>query len=252
MRCPGSPSRKSSGSYPWFALFTYSPDDPGFSQATSGGNVSNGVGRVGALTADMLFNLFGLPAYLFTVMVFYLGWMLYREQKTHQPLTRTDFALRFGGFLLTLVTSCALSTLHFSPAGFNETAGGIVGQMVGHGLAALMKPLGATVLLFFTWVASISLFLGISWFTVMDAIGRTCLKGFEALLARLTVTRLGMNDQVELAAGEAHDLGFDLGRVVTVFVDYQATAADCGAQPFGFQCQSDHTQQPTLEDRLAG
>ncbi|MEE4162096.1 MAG: DNA translocase FtsK 4TM domain-containing protein, partial [Woeseiaceae bacterium] len=80
----------------WFALFTYSPDDPGFSQATSGGNVSNGVGRVGALTADMLFNLFGLPAYLFTVMVFYLGWMLYREQKTHQPLTRTDFALRFG------------------------------------------------------------------------------------------------------------------------------------------------------------
>ncbi|MEM8817124.1 MAG: DNA translocase FtsK 4TM domain-containing protein, partial [Pseudomonadota bacterium] len=62
----------------WFALFTYSPDDPGFSRATASGNVSNGVGRVGALTADFLFNFFGLPAYLFTVMVFYLGWMLYR------------------------------------------------------------------------------------------------------------------------------------------------------------------------------
>ncbi|MEE4163093.1 MAG: DNA translocase FtsK 4TM domain-containing protein [Woeseiaceae bacterium] len=187
----------------WFALFTYSPDDPGFSQATSVGNVSNGVGRVGALTADMLFNLFGLPAYLFTVMVFYLGWMLYREQKTHQPLTRTDFALRFGGFLLTLVTSCALSTLHFSPAGFNETAGGIVGQMTGHGLAALMKPLGATVLLFFTWVASISLFLGISWFTVMDAIGRTCLKAFEALLARVTAWRDELKDRRELQRQQA-------------------------------------------------
>ena len=29
----------------WFALFTYSPDDPGFSQATATSNVSNGVGR---------------------------------------------------------------------------------------------------------------------------------------------------------------------------------------------------------------
>ena len=97
------------------------------SQATAGSDVQNGVGRVGALIADLLFNFFGRPAYLFTVMVFYLGWMLYREQKTQQALTRMDFALRFGGFLATLVTSCALSTLHFSPVGFNETAGGAPG-----------------------------------------------------------------------------------------------------------------------------
>ncbi len=82
----------------WFALFTYDPADPGFSQATSSDQVSNGIGRVGALTADVLFNLFGRPAYLFTLMVFYLGWMLYREQKTLEPYTRTDFALRFAGF----------------------------------------------------------------------------------------------------------------------------------------------------------
>ena len=62
-------------------------------------------------------------------MVFYLGWMLYREQKTQQELTRADYAWRFGGFVATLVTSCALSTLHFSPVGFNETAGGIIGQI---------------------------------------------------------------------------------------------------------------------------
>ncbi len=137
----------------WFALFTYDPSDPGFSQATAGTEVRNGVGRVGALVADLLFNFFGRPAYLFTVMVFYLGWMLYREQKTQQALTRMDFALRFGGFLATLITSCALSTLHFSPEGFNETAGGIVGQVVGHGLESVMKLLGASALLFMLWVA---------------------------------------------------------------------------------------------------
>jgi S-DNA-T family DNA segregation ATPase FtsK/SpoIIIE len=163
----------------WFALFTYDPADPGFSQATAGTDVQNGVGRVGALTADLLFNFFGRPAYLFTVMVFYLGWMLYREQKTQQALTRMDFALRFGGFLATLITSCALSTLHFSPVGFNETAGGIVGQVVGHGLESVMKLLGASTLLFMLWVASISLFLGISWFSVMDRLGHWCLVAYE-------------------------------------------------------------------------
>ena len=163
----------------WFALFTYDPADPGFSQATAGAEVQNGVGRVGALVADLLFNFFGRPAYLFTVMVFYLGWMLYREQKTQQALTKMDFGLRFGGFLATLVTSCALSTLHFSPDGFNETAGGIVGQVVGRSLESVMKLLGASTLLFVLWVASISLFLGISWLAVMDRIGHWCLVAFE-------------------------------------------------------------------------
>ncbi len=173
----------------WFALFTYDVRDPGFSQATSGGEVNNGVGRVGALVSDLLFNFFGRPAYLFTVMVFYFGWMLYREQKTKQRLTRMDFALRFAGFIATLVTSCALSTLHFSPAGFNETAGGIVGQVVGYRLESVMKLLGASLLLFVFWVASVSLFLGISWFAVMDRLGHWCLLGYEKSRAKFSELR---------------------------------------------------------------
>ena len=173
----------------WFALFTYDPADPGFSQATAGTEIQNGVGRVGALVADLLFNFFGRPAYLFTVMVFYLGWMLYREQKTQQALTKMDFVLRFGGFLATLLTSCALSTLHFSPVGFNETAGGIVGQVVGHSLESVMKLLGASTLLFVLWVASVSLFLGISWFSVMDRIGHWCLIAFEKAQLRISEFR---------------------------------------------------------------
>ena len=42
-----------------------------------------------------------------------------------------------------------------------------------------MKLLGASVLLFFLWVASVSLFLGISWLTVMDKLGRWCLIAYE-------------------------------------------------------------------------
>jgi S-DNA-T family DNA segregation ATPase FtsK/SpoIIIE len=169
----------------WYALFTYDVSDPGFSQATSSSSVNNGMGRVGAFAADFLFNFFGRPAYLFTVMVVYLGWMLYREQKTQHGYTRMDYALRVGGFVATLVTSCALATLHFSSIGFNETAGGIVGRIVGEWLESVMKLLGASTLLFVFWVASISLFLGISWFNVMDRVGRWCLVGYERARIKL-------------------------------------------------------------------
>ncbi|RLA24870.1 MAG: cell division protein FtsK [Gammaproteobacteria bacterium] len=163
----------------FFALFTYDPADPGFMQASGSGEINNGVGRVGALSADLLFTLFGRPAYLFTLLVFYLGWMIFREQQTHKELTRADYTLRVGGFLATLITSCALATLHFSPVGFRETAGGVLGQIVGNNLESMMKLLGASVLLFFLWVASMSVFLGISWFAIMDRTGQWCLAMWE-------------------------------------------------------------------------
>jgi len=169
----------------WFALFTYDAADPGFFKTTSSSQVNNGIGYVGAYVADALFTVFGRPAYLFVVMVFYLGWMLYREEKTKIELTGADFALRFTGFVATLVTSCALASLHFSPAGFDATAGGIIGQEVGTWLEGVMKLLGASTLLFVVWVASLSLFLGISWIHVMERIGHWCLIGFERARARI-------------------------------------------------------------------
>ena len=172
----------------WYALFTYDSADPGFSQASATNEVSNGVGRFGALIADLLFNFFGRPAYLFTVMVFYFGWIIFRAQKAQQKLTRADFALRFGGFIATLISSCALATLHFSPLGFSESAGGIIGKIFGGGLESMMKLLGASIFLFFLWLASVSVFLGISWLGVMDRLGRWCLVTYEA--ARFKVGEL--------------------------------------------------------------
>ena len=163
----------------WYALFTYDPADPGPTQATTATTIENGVGWVGAWVADALFFAFGRPAYLFTIMVFFLGWMLYREQKTQIELTKLDFGLRFSGFLATLVTSCALSTLHFSSEGFSSSAGGIIGKALGESLVDVMKLLGASTLLFCLWVASLSLFLGISWINVMDRVGHWCLVGYE-------------------------------------------------------------------------
>jgi S-DNA-T family DNA segregation ATPase FtsK/SpoIIIE len=90
--------------------------------------------------------------------------------------------------------------LHFSPIGFRETAGGIMGQVVGGGMASLMKLLGASVLLFFLWLASLSLFLGISWLSIMDRVGRWCLTSWEALQVKLGEFRDRAEGRRKLAA----------------------------------------------------
>jgi S-DNA-T family DNA segregation ATPase FtsK/SpoIIIE len=184
----------------WVALFTYDPADPGFTQASASGEVNNGIGRVGALIADLLFNVFGRPAYLFALMVFYFGWMIFREQQTRHALTRADYTLRLGGFLATLITSCALATLHFSPVGFRETAGGVVGQLVGGNLESVMKLLGASVLLFCLWVASLSVFLGISWLAIMDRLGRFSLLAWEKGQEKIAELRDRAEGKKQLAA----------------------------------------------------
>ena len=84
-----------------------------------------------------------------------------------------------------LITSCALSTLHFSGEFYRESAGGILGQVIGNYLESSMKLLGATTLLFFVWLASISLFLNVSWIKIIDEIGKYSLVFWEFCLGKI-------------------------------------------------------------------
>jgi len=177
----------------WIALVTYDVNDPGITQLSNAADINNSVGKVGAFAADILFNLFGVPSYLFVAMIFYFGWLMYCDLKSQAIVVRADFFLRVIGFILLLISSCALSTLHFSEEGFRETAGGILGQVIGDNLESTMKLLGATTLLFFVWLASVSLFLSISWFKVIDEIGRYLLLGWEVTLSKIDVIK----DQLE-------------------------------------------------------
>ena len=159
----------------FIALSTYVTDDPGVSYVGNDSQVQNAVGKLGALVSDLLFNLFGVSSYLFVAIILYSGWSAYRDLKSQNLFDRGDLFMRVAGFILMLITSCALSTLHFSGEGYRESAGGILGQVVGMNLVLSMKILGATTLLFFAWLASISLFLNISWLKVIDEIGRYAL-----------------------------------------------------------------------------
>jgi len=66
--------------------------------------------------------------------------------------------------------------LHFRPGRLPLDAGGVLGNLVGGGLADIFSPLGSTLLLLALFLAGLTLFTGVSWLTVMDITGRYTLK----------------------------------------------------------------------------
>src|ERR1700724_2169258 len=150
------------------ALLSYPPHDPGFSDTGEPGPVGNWVGPVGAWLAGFFLFLFGRPAYLFPVMLAYTGWLVHKEAVLPDARSRINTLLRALGFVLTLLTSCGLATLHWSGAGLPSSAGGVLGNFAGTELARGLSFLGATLLLLGLWLAGVALFLGVSWFEVMD------------------------------------------------------------------------------------
>src|SRR5215470_2687756 len=61
------------------ALASYNAEDPSFSYTGNSSVVHNRIGPVGAYLADVLFFLFGRPAFLFPVMLAAACWALHRR-----------------------------------------------------------------------------------------------------------------------------------------------------------------------------
>jgi S-DNA-T family DNA segregation ATPase FtsK/SpoIIIE len=177
------------------ALLSFHLQDPGFWNTGEPGPVGNWIGPVGAWLSGFFLFLFGRPAYLFPVMLAYTGWLVHREQALPDARSRANTLLRAAGFALTLMTSCGLATLHWDPTGLPNSAGGVLGEVVGGGGAKGLSFLGATLLLLGLWLAGVALFLGVSWFDIMDQLGKWVLDGIEWIRTKIGQRR-------ELASGK--------------------------------------------------
>src|SRR5580693_4466941 len=166
------------------ALFSYHPHDPGFADTGEPGPVGNWIGPVGAWLSGFFLFMFGRPAYLFPVMLAYAGWLVHKNQPLPDARSRINTILRTAGFALTLFTSCGLATLHWDGSGLPNTAGGVLGELVGHSSERGLSFLGATLLLLGLWLAGVALFLGVSWFEIMDKTGACVLRGIDWARAR--------------------------------------------------------------------
>jgi S-DNA-T family DNA segregation ATPase FtsK/SpoIIIE len=178
------------------ALLSYHAQDPGFADTGEPGlSVLNWIGPVGAWLAGFFLFLFGRPAYLFPLMLAYAGWLVHKEAAIPDARSRINTLLRAVGFILTLVTSCGLATLHWSGAALPNSAGGVLGEVTGRDTAHGLSFLGATLLLLGLWLAGVALFLGVSWFEVMDKLGAWVSRTIEWARTKIEQRR-------ELASGQ--------------------------------------------------
>jgi S-DNA-T family DNA segregation ATPase FtsK/SpoIIIE len=162
------------GIYLLVSLASYHPADPGWSHSSSVAGIRNAGGVVGAWLADILLYLFGYLAYLLPVMVAYSGWLVFKGRTPTGGIDLHILAIRWSGFLLTVGAGCGLATLEFGlPAGVLPAgAGGVLGEVVGSGLAHLFSLVGATLFLLALFLTGVTLFTGLSWLLVMDFTGK--------------------------------------------------------------------------------
>ncbi len=169
------------GVYLLMALVSFDRTDPGWSVSGSGGEIANMGGSAGAFFADLFLFLFGYLAYLAPLMVAYSGWLLYREVNEKGQVDYHILGIRWGGFILTLIAGCGLSSLHFDQGFLPSDAGGVLGNLVASAFVLAFSYIGTTLLLLALFFAGITIFTSLSWLKVIDSTGKITVLFYEYL-----------------------------------------------------------------------
>lgn len=176
------------------ALVSYDAQDASWSHSGTSSKILNFGGIAGAWIADLLFYLFGFLSLLLPTMMIYNGIILVRTRNLSAEDRNQMLVIRWSGFILTLVSGCALFGLHFAvdPNVMPLAAGGILGQVTGNYFSHGLGFLGATVLHMALFLGGLTLFTGISWLALIDNIGKYTLILIEKLVDRYYLTKDNM------------------------------------------------------------
>lgn len=179
--------------YLLMALFSYSPEDPSWSYVGPRDHAQNAGGPTGAWVASVLFSLVGLMSYVFPLMVVWGGWLLFRERNQTEHSTHLTVA-RWVGFFLTLIGATALSTLNVTRGTqLPEGPGGILGQFFSDTVVTALNHSGGSLLMLAVLLIGFTLFSGMSWIMVMEALGGFTLKVVDQAVALVKMVSAGRN-----------------------------------------------------------
>ncbi len=156
-------------------LYGYDRNDPAWSHSASNVVPHNAGGIVGAWSADILLYVFGFSAWWWAVLLSQKVWIGYRGIAQNSLFDRRALWIALLGFALLLVASSSLEALrlHTLRAALPYVPGGMLGTVLGDGLAHLLGFTGATMLLLVFMAIGFSLFSGLSWLRFIDRLGVT-------------------------------------------------------------------------------
>jgi len=173
--------------YLLLVLLSFHKGDPGWSHSISAERIGNAGGLVGAYVADLLLFMFGLSAYWWVALCAALVQWSFRRIETVAESDRRSHVVMLIGFVVLLAASCGIESLRLYTlkAALPGAPGGVLGALVGNGLATAAGFTGATLLLLLLLAAGLSLFTGVSWLSVIERLG-----AWSELFYFYVVTRL--------------------------------------------------------------
>nr|WP_298125990.1 DNA translocase FtsK [uncultured Pseudoxanthomonas sp.] len=157
------------------SLFTFSPQDQSWSQSGSiTAPVHNMGGLAGAYLSALLLSLFGYVAFLLPFILGAIAWIaLFGLDTDGDGQADLGPALRLIGMVAFLISATGLLFMRGVPAdALTDGAGGILGTLVGKSLLKLFGGLGGNLFLLVLFLTSVTLATGLSWFAVMERIGK--------------------------------------------------------------------------------
>jgi len=182
------------------ALFSYSPEDPGWTYTGTTGDVSNLVGLSGAWIADVFLTICGYMAFIFPLMLGFQAWQMFRDRKIDVAFNWVIFSFHGFGLILTLVAGAGIAALHFYETGldFRQGSGGIIGSELTEFMVPIFSYIGATLILLAVFLFGLTAFANISWILVMDNTGRLTIAGLMSIRSNLQRVLLKRAERAEV------------------------------------------------------
>jgi S-DNA-T family DNA segregation ATPase FtsK/SpoIIIE len=161
------------GLYLGLILWGFERTDPGWSHAATVERIANPGGRFGAWLSDLLLYLFGLSAWWWVALPFFLlAWGYHRLSHLFGG-DRRSLLIALAGFILLLLASCGLEAMRFwsLKLALPLAPGGMLGTEVGRYMARFLGYTGGTLILLVLAMIGFSLFTGASWIAIAEKAG---------------------------------------------------------------------------------
>ena len=175
----------------FISLFSYDPNDPGFN-TTGNKEISNFIGLIGAYFSSTSFVFFGVASYFIPLLFisFAVSVIQGKETKTSKEI----LVVKLIAFILILISTCTVSSIHFLIEWMPEGSGGILGLVIASSLMQLLDMIGTTLLMLALWFSFLPLFLGFSWVKVIDFLGSSVIEISSYIYLNLKSLILSIKD----------------------------------------------------------
>ncbi len=159
----------------FIVLFSYNPEDPGFSSVSREGDIYNYGGKTGAWLSSMVLYLFGVFGFLIPFGILFAGWVTLKIRSGNE-LDYVRFVLSLFGLVLLITAGSGLANLYLEPQmsliQLPYSAGGVWGYEFSGWLVSSIDLLGATLVLLVLFAVAFSMLTSCSWLKISEWTGR--------------------------------------------------------------------------------